>query len=145
MKILLAVDGSECSDMAVREVCERPWPAGSAVKVISIAESPLLSTETWPFPADYYSAIEKSGQDQAHAAIDKAVTQLRSAHGGALEVATRITEGHVQGAILDEADAWDADLIVLGSHGYRGIKRFLLGSVSHAVASHANCSVEIVR
>jgi nucleotide-binding universal stress UspA family protein len=39
----------------------------------------------------------------------------------------------------------DADLIVVGSHGYRGFKRFLLGSVSQAVASHAKCSVEIVR
>jgi nucleotide-binding universal stress UspA family protein len=47
--------------------------------------------------------------------------------------------------ILDEAERWDADLIVLGSHGYNGWQRFLLGSVSHAVATHAHCSVEIVR
>jgi nucleotide-binding universal stress UspA family protein len=47
--------------------------------------------------------------------------------------------------ILDEAEKWDADLIVLGSHGYSGWQRFLLGSVSHAVATHALCSVEIVR
>jgi nucleotide-binding universal stress UspA family protein len=48
-------------------------------------------------------------------------------------------------AIIKTAKAWDADLIVVGSHGYRGIKRFLLGSVSQAVAFHAPCSVEIVR
>jgi nucleotide-binding universal stress UspA family protein len=36
-------------------------------------------------------------------------------------------------------------LIILGSHGYSGLQRFLLGSVSHAVAAHAHCSVEIVR
>jgi nucleotide-binding universal stress UspA family protein len=47
--------------------------------------------------------------------------------------------------ILDEVEKWGADLIVLGSHGYRGWRRFLLGSVSHAVATHARCSVEIVR
>jgi hypothetical protein len=46
---------------------------------------------------------------------------------------------------LDEAESWDADLIVLVSHGYKGWQRFLLGSVSHAIATHAHCSVKIVR
>ena len=47
--------------------------------------------------------------------------------------------------ILDEAERWGADLIVVGSHGYRAWERFLLGSVSQAVVSHAKCSVEVVR
>jgi nucleotide-binding universal stress UspA family protein len=47
--------------------------------------------------------------------------------------------------ILEEAHKWGADLIVVGSHGRRGVNRFLLGSVSEAVASHARCSVEIAR
>jgi nucleotide-binding universal stress UspA family protein len=46
---------------------------------------------------------------------------------------------------MDEAEKWGPDLIVLGSHGYSGWRRFLLGSVSHAVATHEHCSVEIVR
>jgi Universal stress protein family len=47
--------------------------------------------------------------------------------------------------ILDEATQWGADLIVLGSHGRRGAERFLMGSISEAVAMHAHCSVEVVR
>ena len=47
--------------------------------------------------------------------------------------------------ILKEATTWGADLIVMGSHGRRGLKRFLIGSVSESVAMHAGCSVEIVR
>jgi nucleotide-binding universal stress UspA family protein len=47
--------------------------------------------------------------------------------------------------ILSEAAEWGADLIVVGSHGRRGVNRLLLGSVSEAVALHANCSVEIIR
>jgi nucleotide-binding universal stress UspA family protein len=50
-----------------------------------------------------------------------------------------------QELILKEAADWGADLIVLGSHGRRGFSRFLLGSVSEAVASHAPCSVEVIR
>ena len=51
----------------------------------------------------------------------------------------------MQELILNEASAWGADLIVVGSHGRQGASRFLLGSVSEPVAFHANCSVEIVR
>jgi len=47
--------------------------------------------------------------------------------------------------IIDDAKKWGADLIVVGSHGRTGLDRFLLGSVSEAVARHAACSVEIVR
>jgi nucleotide-binding universal stress UspA family protein len=57
----------------------------------------------------------------------------------------RLFSGHPKEVILDEAEKWDADLIVVGSHGYRGWQRFLLGSVSQAIASHAPCSVQIVR
>ena len=48
-------------------------------------------------------------------------------------------------AILEEATAWGADLIVLGSHGRRGIDRFLMGSTAESVATHAKCSVEVLR
>lgn len=47
--------------------------------------------------------------------------------------------------ILDEAEYWHADLIVVGSHGRRGLDRLLLGSVSEAVATYAHCSVEVIR
>ena len=53
--------------------------------------------------------------------------------------------GDPRAFILDAAKTWAADLIVLGSHGRHGLERFLLGSVSEAVAVHAHCSVEIVR
>ena len=54
-------------------------------------------------------------------------------------------EGDARSVIVDEAQKWSADLVMLGSHGYTGIKRLLLGSVALLVVSHAPCSVEIVR
>jgi nucleotide-binding universal stress UspA family protein len=53
--------------------------------------------------------------------------------------------GGPRSVIIDEADKWGADLIVVGSHGHRGFERFLLGSVSEGVARHAHCSVEVIR
>jgi nucleotide-binding universal stress UspA family protein len=56
-----------------------------------------------------------------------------------------VREGDARSAILDEADSWGADLIVVGSHGRTGLKRLVLGSVAAAVVAHAHCSVEVVR
>jgi nucleotide-binding universal stress UspA family protein len=53
--------------------------------------------------------------------------------------------GDARQVILDEAQEWPADLVVLGSHGRTGMKRVLLGSVSDSVSRHARCSVQIVR
>jgi nucleotide-binding universal stress UspA family protein len=62
-----------------------------------------------------------------------------------LRVSTLVLEGSAKQKITEEAEEWQADLIVVGSHGYKAFQRMLLGSVSHAVAQHAKCSVEIVR
>ena len=145
MKILLAVDGSQFSDAAVDEVARRPWPDGSELDIISVYEPPALPiTETFVLPQSYYEEMERAGKEQARDAINKAIERLRAAESN-LRINSEITRGYPADAVLDRANRWEADLIVVGSHGYSGLKRFLLGSVSQNVSSHAKCSVEIVR
>ncbi|MEN3331834.1 MAG: hypothetical protein V7641_1199 [Blastocatellia bacterium] len=145
MKILLAIDGSSFSDAAVEEVVERPWPADAEVKIISVIE-PLatIMTENWVMPDNYWDATEQAATEQAQAALDRAVSRFKEAATPSLKITKEIHKGYAQRVILDEAGHWGANLIVVGSHGYSGFKRLLLGSVSQAVASHAKCSVEIV-
>jgi nucleotide-binding universal stress UspA family protein len=146
MKILIATDGSDYSKAAVNSVAERPWPQGSEVKIISAMEVPFApTTEAWVLPDSYYSELDRVAREQAEAAVKDAVERIESGKASGLEIITKIINGSAGEVILDEAERWDADLIVLGSHGYSGWQRFLLGSVSHAVATHAHCSVEIVR
>ena len=145
MRILLAIDGSSFSDAAVQEVATRPWPAESEVRIISVVEPPLLPTvESWVPPDNYIEALEKAGEDQARAVVSKAADRITNDQRE-LRITTEIVKGHPKHSIIDAAEAWEADLIVVGSHGYRGLTRLWLGSVSQAVASHAKCSVEIVR
>ena len=146
MKILLATDGSDYSKAAVNSVAERPWPQGSEVKIISAMEIPYApTTEAWVLPDSYYSELGRVAREQAEAAVKDAVERIESGKASGLEIITKIISGSAGEVILDEAERWGADLIVLGSHSYSGWQRFLLGSVSHAVATHAHCSVEIVR
>jgi nucleotide-binding universal stress UspA family protein len=146
MKILLAVDGSDFGGTAVNSVANRPWPANTEVKIITVMEpfQPYLA-EVWAVSDDFYEAMDKSATTQATNAIEKALEIFQKAGNSDLRVSHEIIKGNPRNAILDEAETWNADLIVVGSHGYTGLKRVLLGSVSQAIASHAKCSVEIVR
>ncbi len=146
MKILLATDGSEYSKAAVDSVAERPWPEGSEVKIISATEIPNVpASEAWVLPDSYYTELDGAAKERAEAAVKDAAERIKAGIASGLRIITDIKKGHAKAVILDEAEKWGADLIVLGSHGYSGWQRFLLGSVSHAVATHAHCSVQIVR
>jgi nucleotide-binding universal stress UspA family protein len=150
LKILLPTDGSEFSAAAEQSTAIRPWPAGSQVKVLSVEEIPVFENQTTAFPiATVYPAslldelIEAARQHAQEAA--EAATKILA--GSRLKMAANhlTAVGDPRVIILEYAQDWPADLIVLGSHGRRGFDRLLLGSVSEAVATHAKCSVEVVR
>jgi nucleotide-binding universal stress UspA family protein len=86
--------------------------------------------------------IEAERLKQSTALVASAAQSLRSAGFATTEA---VEKGDPKSVILDQAEKWPADLIILGSHGLKGMPRFLIGSVSDAVARHAACSVQIVR
>lgn len=148
MKILLATDGTESSLLAVQSIARRPWPAGAEVRVLSVVELRLSMFQATLEPAFLGTAtmekIREEGMKRAQDAIREAEEILTDAGLKVLESISVLVESPKQ-IILDEAERWGADLIVVGSHGRRGIDRLLLGSVSEAVAIHAGCSVEVIR
>ncbi len=145
MKILLAIDGSKCSEVAVAEVARRPWPADTQVRIVSVVEpaAPLVA-EPYAGMMGYFEEIERIKRGQADGSVARAADALRAGRSAALQVSTEVLPGSPRRVIVEEAERWGADLIVMGSHGYRTWERMLLGSVSQAVAAHAQCSVEIV-
>ena len=146
MKILLPIDGSVYSDSAVEEVAKRPWPPGSEVRVITAAEMPVpVGMEPWAVSPDYFEELDKSVRQAAQAVIDNALLKLKTVPSESLKISTEIIQGSPRQVIVDEAESWGADLIMMGSRGLGAWNRLVLGSVSSAVVHHAKCSVEIVR
>jgi nucleotide-binding universal stress UspA family protein len=146
MKILLAVDGSQCSEEAIEEIARRPWPESSEIKVLTAFELPLPQTpDAWALPPTYFDEMDRSARKHAQAIVERAVEKLKSKLDHTVVVDGEFLPGPPRAVILDEAESWGAELIVVGSHGYRAWERFLLGSVSQSVVSHAKCSVEVVR
>jgi len=146
MKILIGVDGSQYSDAALDEVSRRRWPTGSEIRVVHAYEMPLAPTpEAWALPPDYYEQLDRAVRTQSDAIVEAAAQTLKARLGAAFEVKSEAILGSPKRVILDEAESWKPDLIVVGSHGYPTWERLLLGSVSQAVVAHAKCSVEVVR
>lgn len=145
MRILIGVDGSEYSDAALDEVSKRTWPQGSEILVLHAFELPLSVTpEVWALPPDYFERLDSVCRRQADEIIKAAVAKL-SGLAGTATISSKSVLGAPKSVILDEAETWKPDLIVVGSHGYPTWERLLLGSVSQAVVAHAKCSVEVVR
>ena len=146
MKILLAVDGSVFSDAAAQELAKRPWPPQSEVKVITAVEIPApMGMETWDVSPDYFENLERSVRQAAQATLDNTLLKLKTITDKTLKISSEIIQGSPAKVIVDEAESWGADLIVMGSRGLGVWNRLLLGSVSNAVVHHAKCSVEVVR
>ena len=150
MKILLATDGSDFSLAAAHSVVSRPWPGGTVFRILSveelvIVESPMAASSLSAiYPASLLEELIADARSRAVSAMEGAQKIFKQA-GVALLNEQSIPTGEPRAVILDTAKAWPADLIVLGSHGRRGMDRFLMGSVAESVAIHAHCSVEVIR
>jgi nucleotide-binding universal stress UspA family protein len=113
------------------------------VRVLTVAESfPPVMMEPWYSSRESLEHIDQEVQKRARALTKKTADNLKKKR---FKVETAVRRGDPRSEIVDEAGKWRADLIVMGSHGYTGIRRFVLGSVASSVVSHAPCSVEIVR
>ena len=102
MKILLAVDGSECSEVVVGEVARRPWPAYSAVRIISVAET-MPSTEL-ELPLSYYEEIERAARRRAQMIVERATARLRDCGIQPLPISSTVVVDSPKDAIVEEAE-----------------------------------------
>jgi nucleotide-binding universal stress UspA family protein len=147
MNLLLALDDSYYSELALREVAARPWPDPTTIKVLSVAfflgvPVPGIPTGSEPMPTTAIFEARTDLLESTNQLVQRAAEQL--ARDG-IRVETLVREGDPGTEIIQEAETWPADLIIVGSHGHHGLKRLLVGSVAHYVANHAPCSIEIVR
>jgi nucleotide-binding universal stress UspA family protein len=140
MNSLLATAGSNSSSAAAQNIAKLFRPLNNEVRILTVVGR--VSTAILPqMSPGYYPELEQQ-RGEAKAFVESTAKMLATE---GFEVSTSVLTGDAKTVILDEAAGWPADLIVVGSHGHKGLGRFLLGSVSAAVARHAACSVEIVR
>ena len=148
MKILIATDGSQFSDAATEKACEFiEGRKDVAFKVISVYEPAApMASEPFAISAEYYQQMENVAKARAEAAVTKAAEFISNRMAVPLTDVTSVVElGKPAQAVVEAAEKWEADLVVVGSHGYGFWRRIALGSVSNAVLNYAPCSVLVVK
>jgi nucleotide-binding universal stress UspA family protein len=141
-RILVPVDGSAASDEAVTTAVAMATVFKASVAIVSVID-PFAFTGVGSDMAYGQNEYLEAAQTQADAAIKAARTLCA---GSAIGVTSSVLEGHsVHTSIIEAADALGADVIVIGSHGRRGIEKLILGSVTAQVLAHSHLPVLVVR
>ena len=154
MKILIAYDGSECSDAALEDLKSAGLPKRSEVLVMTLADVLLPPSEEEignNLPASVSSVLRHANER----AQQKLKTAELIAKGASDRIKRSFPGWNVNHkaladspawAIIRTADQWKSDLIVVGAHGHSVLGgRLILGSVSQRVLYEASCSVRIAR
>lgn len=143
LRLLLASDGSVASEAAAKAIASRTWPAGTSVRVVTIAE------QNWALAGDDVISPDEAIEDAPWSSLaaarrhaDAVASELREA---SLEATGVGYIGYPRRDILEDARKEGADTIFLGAVGHSLLERAVLGSVAAATVADASCSVEIVR
>jgi nucleotide-binding universal stress UspA family protein len=140
-RILVAVDGSEASERALAEAISMAKLCGGTVRCVFVARQPAILGNPMMNVTAMTDAMEATGTK----ALTRAAEATKRAAIAAETKFVEANEDPVAKTVLREANVWDADLIVMGTHGRTGIDHFLIGSVAEGVIREASQPVLLVR
>ena len=145
VRIIVGTDGSATSEEALRAVAGRAWPSKTEVKVVMV-DDPLAPELLGKIIPPLGKMLEEDRQEE-RAWVEKISKQsLDILRGAGIKVTCVVREGDPKQQLCKAAEEWNADCIFVGSAGFSNrFERFVLGSISAAVAARAHCSVEVVR
>lgn len=141
--IVVGTDGSDTAKQAVKEAVDIAASLGARVEIVSAYEpvsGARLREEAKQAPAD----VEWMVNERADVEVTLGQAKDYATSKGVKDVRTYARQGDPADAILDVAEEFGGDLIVVGNKGMTGTKRFLLGSVPDKISHHAGASVLIV-
>lgn len=137
-RILVAHDGSKASDKALRKALEIALSMNSSLTVLAVVPE-LYLTELSDVDRQRITEVLKRETEDNMERIRKSLS------GKSIEIKFLVREGDPAEKILETAHKMKVDLIVTGSHGKHGTKKFLIGSVSAKVVEYSKCPVLVVK
>jgi nucleotide-binding universal stress UspA family protein len=147
MKVILATDGTDQSEAAINITKELKLKNSDEILVISVVDMALpLSVDIYAGYLPSTEEIEKTVIENVQNVLETTGNRLKAIFSEkGVSIKTELLHGSPESRIVEKAEEIEADLIIVGSHGYNRWERLLLGSVSDSVIHHAPCSVLVVR
>jgi nucleotide-binding universal stress UspA family protein len=142
-RILLATDGSKEAELAARTAVDIATSTNSELHMVTVARLEYRSGYDIPESGDFLKRTYEAIEREARELLDEQVKKIEQIGGTIPQV--HLGRGRPDRAIVHLADDIGAGLIVMGSRGFGGIRRALMGSVSDSVVRHAHCPVLVVR
>ncbi len=144
MKVLLAIDGSEISKEAVTRLPDLVRLNGSEIILLTVAPNPVMPDMSGFMAPPYvdYNLLAQQVKAEAESNLAEAAAILRTR---GLSPKPVYLQGDPAGEILELVRNESVDLVVVGSHGRTGFKKFLLGSVSARIVNEAPCPVLVIK
>jgi len=143
-RILLALDGSRCAELAMQEAIGLAKACGGTVEAIFIAdEVDMLYEARYYDPGQLLREMIAAGEKLL--AVAASEFAAAGVSGTTRLIAKPVAPGQLSDTIVAEAESWGADLLVLGTHGRRGLSRLVTGSVAEGVVRKSRLPVLLVR
>jgi nucleotide-binding universal stress UspA family protein len=144
LRIMLAVDGSHGSDLALQAARQRPWPQGTSFHIAAVMDERLASTVAVPgsAAASHAQAADTDSGVWLVRMLEAAAAPFREA---GYYTETRVLMGDPKKSLPHHADEWGAHCIMMGAQGMSHGHGRRLGSLANALLTRAHCSVEIIR
>ena len=142
-RILVPVDGSAASNGGLEQALNLSRTSHARLRILNVVDKTMLPASE-PVPVDHNEEFVRFLKTSGRKALDAAAAAASNKHVTA-ECAQRTTTDRVSDVILSEAKKWKADMIVMGTHGRRGLSRLILGSDAERVLRDAPVPVMLVR
>ena len=146
MRILIATDGSDFSQAAIEKCCRIvAKPEDTAIKIVSVYQV-IVSLDIEAASTEHFQELEDATHKQAEDFVAQAAAAIRECFPNSnIDITTQISTGASDQVLIETAKEWNADLVIVGSHGRGFWGRMMIGSISDSLVHHAPCSVLVVR
>ncbi|MFQ3582186.1 MAG: universal stress protein [Chloracidobacterium sp.] len=148
LRILVGLDETPASEVVMAALAARHFSPDTQVKlttatgVFEYFSSDILGSSVAVVPSNTVDELRRAAAETATAVQEKLLAAYPDLK---VELSREVIEGDPKGVLLDIAEKWPADAILLGTRDLSGAERFFIGSVSSAIVAHAPCTVEIIR
>lgn len=144
MRIVVGIENRLYGEAIIKFIGTQSWPAGTEFFLVNVVEQLAPSEVLRRISCPDVVALLEAKQSIAKELLDDLTTQLEDTMPDCV-TRTKVLYGSAKERLLEEVEALQSDMLIVGSHGHTGSTRFMMGSVSLALLSHAPCTMRVVK